>query len=180
MLPTGDEGASAGHGKHTKLCREKDVCMSPSRATGAGWGARISPSSALRYWFSGQIHHFGQEASMEFRLHGLARGDSAGTVEQWREQVLLTYPSVAQRYSRPARYLQRKTNVSLKELWITMVCVYLNPMSDVHLRDYLLFFRFNFRFQPAAMSVRVGCCIAGKFPRALQALQGLDILQFFG
>ena len=179
MLPAGDEGASTGHDKHTKLSREKDVCMSPSLAPGAG--ARIFPSSVPRYWFSGQIHHFGQEASMEFRLHRLARrAASAGTVEQWREHVLFTYPSVAQRYSRPARYLQRKTNVSLKELWITMVCVYLNPMSDVHLRDYLVIFRFNFRFQPAAMSFRVGCCIAGKFPRALQALQGLDILQFFG
>ena len=168
--------------------------MSPSLAPGAG--APIVPSSELRYWFSGQTHHLGQEESMEFRLHILARhglfaqfvsvvpskcaSPAEYTVEQWREHVLFTYPSVAQRYSRPARYLQRKTNVSLKELWITMVCMYLNPMSDVHLRDYLLIFRFNFRFQPAAMSVRVGCCIAGKFPRALQALQGLDILQFFG
>ncbi len=77
---------------------------------------------------------------MEFLLHGLARqaGDSACTVEQWREHVLLTYSSVAHRYSRPARYLQRKTNVTLKELWITMVCVYLNSMSAVHLRDYLV------------------------------------------
>ena len=159
--------------------------MPTTLAAGAGGGARIliSPSSVLRYWVSGQIHHFGQEASMAFRLHRLARqagAASAGTVEQWREHVLFTYPSVAQRYSRPARYLQRKTNVSLKELWITMVCVYLNSMSAIHLRDYLVFFRFNFRFQPAAMSFRVGCCIAGKFPRALQALQGLDILQFFG
>ena len=113
--------------------------MSPSLAPGAG--APIFPSSELRYWFSGQTHHLGQAESMEFRLHILARHGlfaqfvsvvpsicatpAEYTVEQWREHVLCTYPSVAQAYSRPARYLQRKKKL-LKVLLITMVCVYSN------------------------------------------------------
>ena len=93
--------------------------MSPSLAPGAG--APIFPSSKLRYWFSGQTHHLGQEESMESLLHILAgHGPFAQfvsvvpskcaeyTVEQCREHVLCTYPSVAQAYSRPARYLQQK------------------------------------------------------------------------